>query len=213
VANSEKTTVDEAVRRMIEQYLELLEKRVRSELEGRGIKVLDIGSSFYFEKERKVRYNLLIEVEIEVRMKASYEVLYDTCRKIVGERVAQGKVPKDMFDLEVKKCIDEKIRELDDEYLKPPYYFEFRSRLFDAQIATRSDNEGGCKVYRLVLSVTYSPLIFLRQSTTFDDMVRGLDEEASMVASFVEKMMRIAKELKEEAKASVERARKIVFRL
>ncbi len=184
----------------LQSYLGVLATRVKNALADKGIHVESIVSSIEYDpKEDLLRYGFTIEVPLKEVFRVYYESLYELCTSNVNEAIARGEVSEDRAEEEVEKCVEEKLREYDEEYGEPLFSLEFRNLLFSAKLIVAINDDSSRRIYSLALSIAYRnqvrPLYVPKQGDA--NYETALEYETETIVSQVEKLVRAVRELVE----------------
>ena len=132
-------------------YIEAVKKRLKEELEKRGVEVHDIYADQPVDMGSYIKYGIVVEVALRKTLGVYYDGLYESCQ----EGVEGLEVDEDNVEEEVEKCVEELINSYDEEYGEPPFSLSYDDGVVTASVTTFIDDDGYVREYIDGLVIKY----------------------------------------------------------
>ena len=150
------------------------------------------------ENEDNDGFDIKVEVTVELRevQRIYYDAISESCVSAISEKVAEGEIPEERAEDEYCKCIEDEIKEYDEEYARRPFEFRYKYGSFEAYLDTVIDDRTHYRRYVDVLVFTHrfrvlrSLIEHIIKHSHYSVINSGAEYEANVITSEVERLVK-----------------------
>jgi len=139
----------------LQDFAEELDKRITTELTKRGVKVYNVLTRIVDVDSSVVHYVTEVVAIVKEVMSVYYDALYDSCQEAIGLSEDPDGIDEEGVEKLVEECVGNELAELDYEYGRPPFRFQYKDDLFSARLDTVVDDSAVRRTYYDVLILRY----------------------------------------------------------